>query len=291
MILDILSSISGITSFFTNEKRSKDHVYTQATQFIQKYNTIGNATDILLLPLCVIAYKYNSAYPYHREIYREFCVLTEEVQNCILKRQKVAMISEKDNNFYQDIENTIRDFIEKEYNQEIFDYEDYENIPKAFFKYGNMEITAIRNEGEIAHYILPENINELVRECNEFSKHGEDGDEYQKKRLQTFMLMIKYMFRVKNDPIAKQIAENCENDFTDLIRVISSNYGRRNVYNYLDQFKDQRYVEDLFLEMLYIVYVSDELPTNENNMAKVFNIVSWISLIFAFILVLVGVSQ
>lgn len=281
MILDFLNSISGIASFLAtiiiatiqwyqnkkiderDEKRSKDRIYAQATQFIQKYNIKGNESDILLLPLCTMAYKYNSIYPYRREIYREFCVLTEEVQNCILERQKVAIRSEKENDFYQNIENSVRDFIEKEYNQntkngynrEIFDYEDYENIPKAFFEYGNMEITAIRNEGEIAHCILPENIDGITRECNEFSKHSEDGHEYQKKRLQTFMLMIKYMFRLKNDPVAKKIAEKEENDFTDIIRVISSNFGRHDVYSNLDQFKGQRHVEDLFLEMLYNVYV------------------------------------
>lgn len=37
------------------------------------------------------------------------------------------------------------------------------------------------------------------------------------------------------------------------------------------------------------VHLADKLPANENNMAKVFNIVSWISLIFAFIFVLAGV--
>ena len=56
-----------------DEKRYKDLVYSQATQFIQKYSVGEQEAEIHLLPLCIAAYKYNLVYPYRREIYREFC--------------------------------------------------------------------------------------------------------------------------------------------------------------------------------------------------------------------------
>lgn len=59
-----------------DEKRYKDLVYSQATQFIQKYSVGEQEAEIHLLPLCIAAYKHNLVYPYRREIYREFCGLT-----------------------------------------------------------------------------------------------------------------------------------------------------------------------------------------------------------------------
>lgn len=50
-----------------DEKRYKDLVYSQATQFIQKYSVGEQEAEIHLLPLCIAAYKYNLAYPYRRE--------------------------------------------------------------------------------------------------------------------------------------------------------------------------------------------------------------------------------
>lgn len=61
-----------------DELRRKENVFTEVTRFIQKYNQSGYESEILLLPYCVAAYKYNPTFPYHREIYRDFCSLTEE---------------------------------------------------------------------------------------------------------------------------------------------------------------------------------------------------------------------
>lgn len=82
-----------------DEQRREDVVYSDATKFILKYSSSNHAAEIYLLPLCVIAYKYNPIYPYRRKMYREFCSLTEEVQNCILKRQNIDIISAKDDCF------------------------------------------------------------------------------------------------------------------------------------------------------------------------------------------------
>lgn len=61
-----------------DEQRRNATIYADATKFILKYSSPKYDTEIYLLPLCVIAYKYDSIYPYRREMYREFCSLTEE---------------------------------------------------------------------------------------------------------------------------------------------------------------------------------------------------------------------
>ena len=55
-----------------DESRRKELVYAEATRFIQKYSNNNYKSEILLLPFCVSAYKYNNTYPYRRELYREF---------------------------------------------------------------------------------------------------------------------------------------------------------------------------------------------------------------------------
>ena len=81
-----------------DEQRRNDMIYADATKFILKYSSPEHDAEIYLLPLCVMAYKYNPIYPYRREIYREFCSLTEETQNCILRRQNIDIKSSKCDN-------------------------------------------------------------------------------------------------------------------------------------------------------------------------------------------------
>lgn len=91
-----------------DELRRKENVFAEATRFIQKYNQNSYESEIFLLPYCVAAYKYNPTFPYHREIYRDFCSLTEETQNEILKRQGISLISRKCKNYYLDLLSIIR---------------------------------------------------------------------------------------------------------------------------------------------------------------------------------------
>lgn len=90
-----------------DEIRRGNDVDAKATAFIQKYNSNGYASDILLLPLCIAAYKYNPLFPYRRKIYREFCALTEEEQNKVLKKYKVNIISKNEDSFYIDMYNQL----------------------------------------------------------------------------------------------------------------------------------------------------------------------------------------
>lgn len=63
-----------------DEKRHAESVEAQAVSFISKYNK-----DRGLIPLCAVAAMYDKFFPYSREMYREFCCMTLEVQNKILE--------------------------------------------------------------------------------------------------------------------------------------------------------------------------------------------------------------
>lgn len=63
-----------------DERRHQESVKAQAVSFISRnYDNRG------LLPLCAIAAMYNDLFYYNREMYREFCCCTKEVQNRILE--------------------------------------------------------------------------------------------------------------------------------------------------------------------------------------------------------------
>lgn len=101
-----------------DEKRHNDMIYAEATRFIQEYSENGYEADMLLLPLCIAAYQFNPAYPYRREIYREFCGLSEDVQKVVLNRCHIDIPCYKDDQYYdlclEKLRNEIESYCPKE---------------------------------------------------------------------------------------------------------------------------------------------------------------------------------
>ena len=128
-----------------DEQRRKDTLYADATKFIQKYNTSNHESEILLLPFCVVAYKYNPIYPYRREIYRDFCSLTEEVQNEIIKRYGLQLKSERCDDFYSKMLDRLLITVETFYpnDRNIF-YESGKYFHRALLNSGTKLIPEIR---------------------------------------------------------------------------------------------------------------------------------------------------
>ncbi len=123
-----------------DEKRRTEQIYAESTRFIQKYSKDNHESEIYLLPLCVAAYKYNSVYPYRREIYREFCALTEEVQNEILKRCDIDIKSERSDNYYSDTLTQIIHAAETCYNEDAkgrFFHDNGKYLEQALLSHGN----------------------------------------------------------------------------------------------------------------------------------------------------------
>lgn len=126
-----------------DEQRRRNDIYAEATKFIQKYNKNSHNSDILLLPLCVSAYKYNPIFPYRREIYRDFCSLTEEIQNEILRRQEIDLKSFKCQDYYSNIVSKIlsnnKACYPNDNDNQLF-YESTKYFHKAIISHGNKAV-------------------------------------------------------------------------------------------------------------------------------------------------------
>lgn len=63
-----------------DERRRAEGIKSQAVSFIAKYHS-----DRGLIPLCAMAAMHDNLFDYSRDMYREYCCLTAEVQNRILE--------------------------------------------------------------------------------------------------------------------------------------------------------------------------------------------------------------
>ena len=79
-----------------DEDRYAELVKSKALSFITKYHEEKG-----LIPLCAMAAMYNDIYHYSKEMYREFCCLTTETQNCILKYLELDIQVKKEENIYE----------------------------------------------------------------------------------------------------------------------------------------------------------------------------------------------
>lgn len=132
-----------------DEQRRNEQIYADATKFVQKYNKNGYESEIYLVPLCVAAYKYNPIYPYRREIYREFCSLTEDVQNEILKRFNIDIVSCKCNDYFSNMLNRVIKTTEIYYNNDAKDQYFYDNgkyFKRALTNHGSEKIPNLKCE-------------------------------------------------------------------------------------------------------------------------------------------------
>lgn len=251
-----------------DEKRRKEQIYADATKFIQKYNKNGHESEIYLIPLCVVAYKYDPIYPYRRKIYREFCSLTEDVQNEILKRLGIDIVSYKYNNYFSDMLNRIIKTTETYYNndaQNRYFYDDGKNLKMALTKYGAEKI--------------PNNLRcELDEDTKEYlsSPNGALASDLYKDGMMSFEKKLKNLleYHKYEKPLSSLLGYFQQSDeiVAAYICCLIAKYSA--IYNYKDpeenecidvnlgcdcDYSGNRYMEDLFLETLNIVehYVTE----------------------------------
>lgn len=165
-----------------DEERRNEYIYAEATKFIQKYNCFNYESDIYLLPLCAVAYKYDPIFPYKREIYRDFCSLREEVQNEILNRCELDIMTQKCNDYYYKMFDKMMNIIKNNYHDDYVDRifnERGKYFKKALTLHGTETITGIMEfeklEGRITDllaYHKDDNpfktLFELFQNCEEF---------------------------------------------------------------------------------------------------------------------------
>lgn len=242
-----------------DEQRRNATIYADATKFILKYSSPKYDTEIYLLPLCVIAYKYDSIYPYRREMYREFCSLTEETQNCILKRQNIDVESSKCDNFYDNMLNVLRSDIEKNYpNDRDLYYDNGKYFERALRHHGNKKVINIKCSAD-EYYT-----DSLSAMLNSSDKSVMDYEDHI-----TNLLVYK-----KNDnPIERLMSEKTSigtpsDDDEFLISYLScivAKYVSCYSHSYddckyenvggIDDFQGTKYMEDLFLDALYYIFL------------------------------------
>lgn len=242
-----------------DEKRRNEYVYSEATKFILKYSSAGRISEIYFLPLCVMAYKYNQIYPYRRRIYREFCSLTEEIQNEILKREHVNIICKKEKKFYQKLLNSLINMIESMYPEDknIF-YDDGKYFERALLNNGQREIPEITCKGD-KYYSGLERIFRSI-----------------KKELPTQMNYANHItnllcFEKNERPIETLFYEETNLGFPDSADEILISYLCCKIAEYVptishlkerselydsEGYEGKWYMEDLFLIALYNIYVN-----------------------------------
>lgn len=68
------------------ERRHANWVDAEVCAFLQKHSA-----ERWLMPLCFAAFAFDKTRPYHRELYRDFCCLTNEVQRALFEREGISL--------------------------------------------------------------------------------------------------------------------------------------------------------------------------------------------------------
>lgn len=123
-----------------DENRHAESVKTQAVSFISKYYS-----DRGLIPLCAIAAMHNDLFYYSRDMYREFCCMTLEVQNRILEYCELDLrVKEINELFGKCIKEMEKVFYEYYPNDDSPFYEGGKYVLRSLESYGNKEIPVSR---------------------------------------------------------------------------------------------------------------------------------------------------
>lgn len=68
------------------ERRHSNWVDAEVCAFLQKHSA-----ERWLMPLCFAASVFDKTWPYRRELYRDFCCLTNEVQRALFEREGISL--------------------------------------------------------------------------------------------------------------------------------------------------------------------------------------------------------
>lgn len=238
-----------------DERRHAEDVKSQAISFIAKHYA-----DRGLIPLCVIATMNNNLYYYSREMYREFCCMTSEVQNCVLEYCGLDLRVNKEEGLFEKcikaLDRTLRTHFPAD---ESPFYDGGKYVLRSLEYYGGEKIPVERIKYRPAHMDGPEKMlaagfdgtsfyESCIIDVLRVSFQGE-GSEHPVSDL-----MREYNFRGISEIEACQFA-------TVLARYIA-------IYSAADDNSDKNYgepggyagetidtMEDLFLLSIYDVYI------------------------------------
>lgn len=258
-----------------DEKRYHSQVEADANKFIQKYNAND---EIQLLALCVIAKKYDSTVPYRRQIYKDFCCLNDEVKREVLRKMDIdlRLMNLERKNFFDHCLDLLKEDLKKYYPDYQSFYDDHfydgakylyrslenyknEKVPELKVVYSNGVLAEFKKYDDIVTDILARvDYKDYLKPLNELS----DKDK------------ISYLFNINTDLgsalggqeivmdyleclIAKYVPIYLYNHKPEYEEELEKGNTIENIGYYCDYFafKDDYYMEDLFLEALLTLNV------------------------------------
>lgn len=220
-----------------DEKFRRDSVNAEAIAFIQKYNQDGVDSEIPLLPLCVIAYKYDPTHPYRRTMYRDFCSRTETVRKEILARCNVYYDCREDKLFSKKILDLVCDnwrviWGGTEHKHFNYFHKNCKCFTPALTEYGSVlcPVDNFEFEKEVAYLLSKSNDDDMVSRRKDLDKYFGWASSIDVAYL--CCLVAKYM--------AIKHGKYDDNDKS---------------VNLVDDYDGDLYMEDLFLDALLYVYL------------------------------------
>ena len=119
-----------------DERRHAEGVKSQAVSFISKYYA-----DRGLIPLCAVAAMHSDLHYYSREMYREFCCMTLETQNCVLEYCGLDLHVEEEKGLFRRCIEAVEEVLRTHFpGDESPFYDDGKYVLRSLDYYGNEEI-------------------------------------------------------------------------------------------------------------------------------------------------------
>lgn len=251
-----------------DEKRHAEEVKSRAVSFISKHYS-----DRALIPLCAIAAMHNELFYYSREMYREYCCCTAEVQNRILEYQELDLRVADIPNFFDKCVAELRCIMKTYFpkDQDVLFYDNGKYLLYSLTKYA-AELVPLK---DTPFPYTPSYVREAEHRTGQLAQFIRDTTSKDTYCLYNTPIddILKIAFKDKNknaQPI-KELKDRYDFKYIDEIEACqfvttlakelaiytkdpNPNKGYGAPYDYTECNKDTMSMEDLFLLTLFEIY-------------------------------------
>lgn len=230
------------------ERRHANWVDAEVCAFLQKHSA-----ERWLMPLCFAASAFDKTWPYHRELYRDFCCLTNEVQRALFEREGISLrVDEwdRDKSLFSSCVGALKELSARSFPDDhssvLYDNGKY---LRRVLAYGEARVDVVARDACFSQSLGPLYEQQIVDVLSDaFDGTGNYCHE------PISLLMKKYSFAVSSGIEACLfVAELC----MYLTILGTSSKESEHEYGSLDDYfaSDDCTMEDLFLRVLFEVYV------------------------------------